>query len=108
MRMTATANECTAPRPLRDRRIKFHPRLDILDEVVAGLLWIQLDLPADATRQEIEHFACHLVARIRGEASEATIEGELAALQSVRFGRPVNRANIRDLVRRAMRAVRSA
>ena len=96
------------PRPLRDRRIKFHPRLDILEEVVAGLLWLQLDLPQDASRDEIEDLARHLVTRIRGDAGEAAIEAELTALQGLRFCRPANPAALRALARRLVTAVRGA
>ncbi|HEY4077304.1 MAG TPA: hypothetical protein VGM26_10285 [Rhizomicrobium sp.] len=88
------------------RRIKFHPRQEILDEVVAGLLWMQLDLPGDDSRDEIEDFAHRLISRIRGGAPEASIAAEIAALQSHRFCRPANLPVIRDLAQRSMQAVK--
>lgn len=98
-----------APQSLHGfRRIKFHPRQEILDEVVAGLLWMQLDLPRDVSRDEIEAFAHRLILRIRGGAAEASIAAEIAALQSGRFCGHANLPVIRDLARRAMAAVRGA
>ena len=97
-----------APQLSSLRRIKFHPRQDILDEVVAGLLWMQLDLPRDVCRDEIEGFARRLVARIRGGAPEASIAAEIAALQAGRFCGHANLPVIRDLARRSMLAVRGA
>jgi hypothetical protein len=87
------------------RRIKFHPRQEILDEVVAGLLWMQLDLPFDVSRDEIEDFAHRLVSRIRSGATEASIAAEIAALQSSRFCRPANLPMIRDLAQRSIQVV---
>jgi len=96
------------PSPHGFRRIKFHPRQEILDEVVAGLLWMQLDLPRDVSREEIEDFAHRLVSRIRGGAPEASVAAEIAALQSGHFCRPANLPVIRALAQRSMQAVRGA
>jgi hypothetical protein len=90
------------------RRIKFHPRQEILDEVVAGLLWMQLDLPRDVGRDEIETFAHRLVTRIRGGANESAIIADIAGLQSHQFCRPADLPVIRDLAQRSMMAVRGA
>jgi hypothetical protein len=87
-------------------RTKFNPRASILDEVVAGLLWMTLDLPQDVSRPELEIFAHQLVARIRFGASECAIESEIAFLQSEQFGRPANRDAIRDLAGRVLGAVK--
>lgn len=91
-----------------DRRIRFQPRLEILDEVVAGLLWMQLDLPGDVDRDEMQGLANRLVSRIRAGAGETAIATEIAELQSGRFCRPANLPVIRDLTRRSIEAVRGA
>lgn len=95
-----------APQLAGLRRIRFHPRQEILDEVVAGLLWMQLDLPSDVNRDEMQGFARRLVTRIRGGANESAIAAEIAGLQSGPLGRPANLPVIRDLARRSMTAVR--
>ena len=95
-------------RPVQGCRTKFHPRLDILDEVIAGLLWMQLDLPEDTTRDEMEVLAHRLVSRIRGGATEAAIAVEIAGLQSGQLGRPANLPFIRDLAVRAIAVVSGA
>ena len=89
-------------------RGKFHPRQDILDEVVAGLIWMKLDLPGDASRQEIQSFAHGLVSRIGSGGDESAIVAEIAVMQSRQFGRPANLPMIRDLARRAIQAVNGA
>ena len=93
--------------PLAPHRTKFNPRADILDEVVAGLLWISLDLPPDVSRPELESFAHQLVARIRFGASASAIESEIAFLQSEQLGRPANRDTIRALAIRVIGAVKA-
>ena len=92
--------------PLQPHRTKFNPRADILDEVVAGLLWITLDLPQDVSRPELEIFAHQLVARIRFGASENAIETEIAFLQCEQLGRPANREAIHALAARVFGAVK--
>jgi hypothetical protein len=87
-------------------RTKFNPRAGILDEVVAGLLWMTLDLPQDVSRPELEAFAHQLVARIRFGASETMVESEIAFLQSDQLGRPANPDAIHGLTGRVMNAVR--
>lgn len=87
-------------------KTRFNPRAFILDEVVAGLLWMSLDLPQDVSRPELESFARQLVSRIRFGASECAIESEIAFLQSDQLGRPANHDAIRDLAGRVMQAVK--
>jgi hypothetical protein len=89
-------------------RTRFNPRADILDEVVAGLLWMTLDLPADASRRELEAFAHHLVARIKFGAGEAIVESEIAFVQSGQLGRPVNQDAVHDLAGRILCAVKAS
>jgi hypothetical protein len=92
--------------PTHAHKTKFNPRSDILDEVVAGLLWITLDLPQDVSRAELETFAHQLVARIRFGASQIAIESEITFLQSGQLGRPANHDAIQALAGRVMNAVR--
>jgi hypothetical protein len=87
-------------------RARFNPRASILDEVVAGLLWMSLDLPQDVSRPELESFARQMVSRIRFGASDSAIESEIAFLQSEQLGRPANHEAIRDLTDRIMHAVK--
>jgi hypothetical protein len=90
------------------RRTRFQPRLDIMDEVVAGLLWMQLDLPHDIGRDEMQDLAHRLVSRIRGGAPETSVAAEIAELQCGQFCRPANLPVIRELTRRSIEAVRGA
>lgn len=92
--------------PVHAHKTKFNPRAGILDEVVAGLLWITLDLPSDVSRCELETFAHQLVMQIKFGASEAKIESDIASLQSLQLGRPVNHEAVRGLAGRVMNAVR--
>jgi len=85
---------------------RFKPRCDILNEVVAGLIWIQLDLPENVSRYELETFAYRLVQRIIANASVRAVEEELTFLQRDQFCRPVKEAVIRELARRTISAVK--
>lgn len=97
-----------AVRPAHGYKTRYRPRLELLDEVVAGLLWMQLDLPRDIARDEMEAFAHRLVSRIRTGAGAAAIAVEIAGLQSGQLGRPANLAVIRDLAGRAIAVVSGA
>jgi hypothetical protein len=90
------------------RKTRFNPRLGILDEVVAGFLWMQLDLPEDTSRSELEGFAHRLVGRIQAGDGEAAIAGEIADLQSGQLCRPANPFVVCQLARRAIAAVNGA
>ena len=85
---------------------RFKPRCDILNEVVAGLIWIQLDLPENVSRYELETFAYRLVQRIIANASVRAVEEELTFLQRDQFCRPIKEAVIRELARRTISAVK--
>ncbi len=91
--------------PLRKKR--FCSRVSLLDEIVAGFLWMHLDLPEDVTRDEIESFARHVIVRINFGADEAAVERELAMFQFNQFCRPVKRDIVRALARRSIAAVTS-
>jgi hypothetical protein len=92
--------------PIHAHKTRFNPRAGILDEVVAGLLWMTLDLPRDVSRPELENFAHQLVARIKFGASEIAIETQIAFLQSNQLGRPVDPEAIHGLANRVISAVR--
>jgi hypothetical protein len=87
-------------------KTKFNPRASILDEVVAGLLWMSLDLPQDISRPELEAFAHQLVTRIKFGASASAVESEITFLQSDQLGRPANHDAIHGLAGRVICAVR--
>ncbi len=76
------------------------PRMSMLHEVVVGLLWMSLDPPPDASRQEMEEFAQGLVAHILGGACPAAVESEIALLQSRQFCHPISPIAISELARR--------
>ena len=57
IRVTPQSFQPAGPAPaLQPTRRRFNPSADILDEVVAGLLWMTLDLPPDVSRRELESF----------------------------------------------------
>jgi hypothetical protein len=85
---------------------RFKPRCDILNEVVAGLIWIQLDLPENVSRTELETVAYRLVQRIIANASVRAVEDELTFLQRDQFCRPVKAEVIRELAQRTISAVK--
>ncbi len=97
-----------APANPHGYRAKFNPRAEILEEVVAGLLWMALDLPHDASRQELESFAHRLVSCIRIGAGAAEIEREIVGLQCGQLSRPANPPAIHRLTERVMDAVRNS
>lgn len=78
---------------------------DLIDQVVAGLLWISLDLPEDVSRREMEMMAHRLVTRIKAGMPDSELEQEVAFLQLRQFSRTPNHAAIRGLIRRAVNAV---
>ena len=88
-------------RPPHD--IAFTP--DLMDQMVAGLLWMSLDLPRDVSRREMEMLAHQLVLRIRAGFDNAALEREFTLLQLEQFCRPQNHAAIREVIRRAVNTV---
>jgi len=109
MNIRVTVQALPAPRPavpVHAHKTKFNPRSDILDEVVAGLLWITLDLPQDVSRPELEAFAHQFVGCIKFGASETAIESEIIFLQSGQLGRPADQDAIHTLAGRVIAAVR--
>lgn len=58
---------------------RFHE--DIVQEAVAGLIWFYLDLPADASRQEVEGCASQLINLIRSGSSLGALVRVIAGQQ---------------------------
>src|SRR4051812_19771278 len=85
------------------RGLPFAP--DLTDQVVAGLLWMSLDLPDDVSRREMEMLAHNLVLRIRTNVAQPALEQDIALVQLEQFSRAPNFSAIRDLVRRAVTVV---
>lgn len=108
IRATFQDSNFTHPAGAHAYRARFNPRAEILDEVVAGLMWMALDLPQDVSRPELERFAHRLVSRIRIGASETAVEREIVCLQSDQLGRPANPATIHRLTGRVMSAVKNS
>ena len=79
---------------------------DILTEVLAGMLWMHLSVPADASSDELKACALDLLRAAEYGAGEAAIEQSLKRLQSEQFARPVNSLTIKLLARRVLEAVR--
>ncbi len=79
----------------------------ILEQVVAGILWMSLDLPADVSRGELEALAHRLIALIRADAPESEIGAEFLLLYVDKFSRSANSSLIRSLIRRAESIVRA-
>jgi hypothetical protein len=109
IRVNLRALHSSGPPPAAHvHKTRFNPRADILDEVVAGLLWMTLDLPADVSRQELEAFAHDLVGRIKYGAADTIVENEIVFLQSDQFGRPANQDAIRGVAGRIVCAVKAS
>jgi hypothetical protein len=106
MRVTQESLNGGTPAPFHARKERSGHRLEILDEVIAGFLWLHLDLPDDVSRSEIETFARRLVARINIEADETAIQSELVLFQRNQFCRPINMDVARNLARRSIAAVK--
>jgi len=107
MNMRAAARDFEeAPRTATvSRRLRYHPRSDILDEVIAGFIWMDLNVPDDASLPELESFAHRLIARIRSNPNQAAVERELTVLQKIQFCRAVDPAVIRNLASRSIAIV---
>jgi len=81
-------------------------QVDVFAEVVAGLLWMHLSLPADVSRDELEVCATDLIRAMEFGGGESTVEQKLKYLQSNQLGQPVNGLAIKLLVRRVCEVVR--
>jgi len=80
----------------------------ITSEVVAGLLWMYLNMPDDISRSELEKHACDLVGEIKSGSSLAVVEEKIRILQVKKLCRPINLSTVDDVARRSIAVVRSA
>jgi hypothetical protein len=84
MHVTVPAARAVHAVPAPARKAKERPRALILNQVIAGILWMSLDLPEDVSRQELEEFAHCLVARINaGTAEEFCLRTDAATLRGL-------------------------
>jgi hypothetical protein len=81
------------------------PKQDLLCQVIAGLLWLSLDLPDDPTKEELDALAEQLVAGIAAGSDEITVVAELIRFQSKCFCKPPNISSITTLARRMISTV---
>lgn len=73
----------------------------IVREAVASLIWLYLEPPSDASREEVESYAADLIHAIKMGATPVRIEQELRHLQVVTFCQISNAVAIRELVQRS-------
>src|SRR5688572_15141712 len=88
-------------------RHKFNPRRKLVEEVVAGFLWMMLDIPEDTTLDEVTSLAQQLVTRIQQGDDEALIQAWLDNMQRHHLCRPADAAMLRDLACRAVTLVKA-
>ena len=81
---------------------------DVMDEAVAGLLWMYLKVPKDASRDELQDYAHEIVRRVHAGAPETAIADYIRALQSDQLCELPNLPVIHDLARRTIGVVRQA
>lgn len=72
----------------------------VVHEAVASLIWLYLDLPEDASREEVEGYADGLIVRIREGAPPDILAREIQSLQVARLCRDSDQRAIRTLVER--------
>jgi hypothetical protein len=84
---------------------RYRQKRDLLREVIAGFLWISLDLPDDTTGEELDAIAEQLVVDITGGSDETTVIAELMQFQCKCFCKAPNLSNITSLARRAISTV---
>ena len=77
-------------------------RQRLANEVVAGFLWMSLDLPDDTNLHEIKQLALDLGQRIRSGGNESVIAAQLEYVQRNQFCRPVDPARLMVVAKRAV------
>jgi hypothetical protein len=87
---------------------RYAPKRDILLEVVAGFLWLYLDLPADLTREELNAVATRLVTNVLSNGEERALIAELARIQCKQFCGLANQENLEFLAKRTLSLVRAS
>jgi len=86
-----------ASRPARPDR-----RQRVANEVMAGFLWMSLDLPDDANLDEIKELACDLAQRLGAGGNETVIAAHLEYVQRNQFCRPADPARLMIVAKRAV------
>ena len=79
----------------------------IRGEAVAGHLWMRLNVPKDASRDELERHARDLIDDIRSDDSQAAVERRIRILQVQKLCRPLNLAAVSELAQKSIAVARS-
>jgi hypothetical protein len=79
----------------------------IKDEAVAGHLWMRLNVPKDASRDELERHARDLIDGIGSDDSQAAVERQIRILQVQKLCRPLNLAAVSELASKSIAVARS-
>lgn len=66
---------------------RYSPRRELLDEVLAGFLWMSLDPPEETSIDELKIVARKLAMNIRAGAREDDVSHQLERLQKSYFSR---------------------
>ena len=105
--MSAAALACDhhCPEILRYRKRRYAPRRNLLCEVVAGFLWMALEIPKEFSKEDVEDIAIRLIAKIRAGSTASQIEQEMLALQRSRLHRFGNVQNIHLIAPRLLSVV---
>ena len=93
------------PDILRPRKRRYAPRRNLLCEVVAGFLWLALEIPKEFSKEDVEDIALRLIARIRAGSTAAQLEQEMLTLQRSLLHRFGNAQNIHLIAPRLLSAV---
>lgn len=80
----------------------------IVREAVAGLIWLYLDLPDDASRLEVEWCAGQIIASMLNGGTEDSLEKTIRSLQAACFCEISSASAIRALARRCAATTRSS
>ena len=93
--------------PTRDReKRRYCPRRDLLCEIVAGLLWIALEIPEEFSRKDVEAVARSLIGKVKAGCGVERIEQEMLRLQRFQLCRIGEADRHRAVVQRLVAAIR--
>jgi hypothetical protein len=84
------------------RQVRPDRRQRVVNEVMAGFLWMSLDPPDDTNLDEIKQLALDLAQRIRAGGNESEIAAQLEYVQRHQLCRPVDPARLKGIARRAV------
>ena|SRR5438067_1512461 len=94
------------PRAWEKEKRRYRPRRDVLCEVVAGFLWIALEIPEEASREEVEGVASVLIENVKADCGEGRVEEEVLRLQRFQLCRSGDPERVRAIVPQLMSAIR--